>query len=225
MTGASSGIGRAAAELFAREGARVFGGARNVGGIPSDGSSSAHALDVRNEDSVRSFVARVREESDHVDLLLNNAGVGLGGTLLETSTEDFDETFQTNVRGAFLVMRGFAPLLVDPPPGARPRTILNVASILGTIPASGLLAYSASKWALRGMSLCAAEELADRGVRVVSVNPGYVATAMVAGAPYPAGTMVQPPELAEIFVNLATLPRGAQIDDVTVHPHALYAHD
>lgn len=227
MTGASSGIGAACARFFAREGAAVVLGARSVKTVESiaaeirksGGRADAFGLDVRDEASVRAFARAVRERHRAVDLLLNNAGVGLGGGLLSVSVEDFDETMATNVRGAFLVLKEVVPLMLD---GPRPRTVFNVASVVGTMAVPNLLAYVTSKWAVRGMSQAAALDVGARGVRVVSVNPGYVATPMVDDAPYPAEDMMQPDEVAETLVRIATLPEGVQVDDLTLYPRKLY---
>lgn len=227
VTGASSGIGAACARTFAREGATVVLGARSVKTLESiaqeirraGGTADALPLDVTNVESVRGFAAAIRESHGHVDLLLNNAGVGIGGGLLSLRVEDFDATMSTNLRGAFLVMKEIVPLMLD---GPRLRNVFNIASVVGTQPAADLLAYSASKWGVRGLSLCAALDVGDRGVRVVSVNPGYVATPMVDDAPHPPSDMMQPAEIAETLVGLATLPEGVQVDDVTLYPRRLY---
>lgn len=228
VTGASSGIGAAAARAFAREGAHVALGARSEKTLDAlageirraGGRAEALPLDVRDEASVRAFAAETRARLGSVDLLLNNAGVGGRARLVDTATEDFDDVVGTNLRGAFLVLREILPLMLD---GPRVRTAISVASVSGTMGQAGLSAYCASKWGLRGLVQSVALEVADRGVRALTVNPGYVATPMVDGARVPAADMIQPDELASALVDLATLPGSVQIDDVTLWPRRLYS--
>ncbi|MHB8585507.1 MAG: SDR family oxidoreductase [Thermoplasmatota archaeon] len=231
VTGASSGIGEAVARRFAAEGFTVYLCARraeSLGSIAKEINRTSEraipvTLDVRDEAAIVHLAKRVRSERGTLDCLVNAAGVGYGGKLLETATDTWDETMSTNVRGAFLMMREFLPLMFDPPRGAPLRTVLNVASVVGTTAVPELAAYSASKFALRGLSLCAALEVAPRGVRVVSINPGYVATAMVEGAPVGTEQMMSTDEVAETMLRIAALPPGVQIDDVNLYPQRLYS--
>jgi 3alpha(or 20beta)-hydroxysteroid dehydrogenase len=109
-----------------------------------------------------------------VDVLLNNAGVFLAAPLTGTSVEDFRRVLDVNATGVFLGMRTVAPAMVERGGGS----IINVSSVAGLTGAPMLTAYSASKWAVRGMTKVAAKELAQFGVRVNSLHPGQIDTDM-----------------------------------------------
>lgn len=223
VTGASSGIGEAVARKMAAEGGRVVAGARSEGAIGKLARAiggDGRVLDVTDEASVAAFADFVRERHGRADVLVSNAGIGLRGTVEETTVEDWDRQMATNLRGPFLVAKAFLPLLLPERPWLR--TILHTASVSGTTGSAGLSCYSASKFGLRGFSQSLALEVADRGVRVVCVNPGYVATPMVDDAPHAASEMAQPDDVAEIYVQLATQPESVFLDEVNVWPRRLY---
>jgi 3-oxoacyl-[acyl-carrier protein] reductase len=225
VTGASGGIGSAAARAFAAEGCRVVLAARREPALQALAkdleASGAEALvqrcDVRSWDSIQALGQATRRAFGRCDVLVNNAGVGIGGTTLDMAVEDLDETLEVNLRGPMLVAKALVPLMGE---GG---TVLNIASVAGKQGAPGLAAYCASKAGLRVASEALGRELAGRGIRVVCVNPGYVATPMVDDAPYPPGDMVQPADLARVLVQLATQPSSAYLDEVDVWPRALYA--
>jgi len=229
VTGASSGLGKALAEHFASEGATVFIGSRRgedvarvAKGITSAGGKAfAHALDVTSWESVQAFAAAAGQAlGGGVDIVVNNAGVGRWGPVEETSVEDWDLQIATNLRGPFLVTKAFLPLLKAGP--ARPRHILNIASVSGQEGQAGLSGYCASKFGLRGFTLSLAPELAPLGIRVTGINPGYIATPMVEDAEVPLETMIQPRDLAEACIRVITLPESAYVDELTVWPAKLY---
>jgi NAD(P)-dependent dehydrogenase (short-subunit alcohol dehydrogenase family) len=166
---------------------------------------------------VQGLAQACRERFGRCDVLVNNAGVGIGGTLEQMEVEHLDETLRVNLRGPILVAKALLPLL------KRGSAVLNIASVSGKQGVPGLGAYCASKAGLRVWSEALGRELAPRGVRVVSVCPGYVATEMVDDAPYPPAKMVQPADLARVLVHLATQPATAYIDEVDVWPRELYA--
>ena len=114
------------------------------------------------------------ETHEHVDVLVNNAGVFLAAPLHETSLDDFRRVQEVNQVGVFLGMQVFAPLMAQRGTGS----IINMSSIAGRMGAPYLTAYAASKWAVRGMTKCVAKELAGAGVRVNSLHPGQIDTDM-----------------------------------------------
>jgi len=220
ITGAARGVGEATARRFAVEGARVILGdvldepgraaAATIGGA----ARFVH-LDVTSEDSWRDAVAGIRDDEGHLEVLVNNAGILRVGSLVDTSTETFLEVMGVNQLGPFLGMRTAAPLLIESSPAA----IVNVSSTQGLEGYPGLVAYVASKFALRGMTKTVALELAEHGVRVNSVHPTGITTPMLAaaaelrtaddesrpaGSGVPLGRMCRPEEVASLICFLAS---------------------
>lgn len=225
VTGASSGIGAAVARRFARDGARLVLGARDEAKLVAVAKdcpdSLVKRLDVTDPASVASFANAVRDRHGRVDVLVSNAGVGDWGTVAEMTVETWDRVLATNLRGPFLVAKAFLPLLLPERPW--PRTVVHTASVAGTSGYAGGGAYCASKAGLRMFSQSLAAEVSDKGVRVVCVNPGYVATPLVADDGVPAERMIQPEDLAEIYLDLATMPASAFVEEVNVWPTKMYS--
>jgi 3alpha(or 20beta)-hydroxysteroid dehydrogenase len=172
VTGAARGTGEATARLLAAEGATVVVAdllaeqgaqvAKEIGG-----GASFQSLDVGDEDSWRALVDRVVADHGTVDALVNNAGVLLMAALEDTQLADYERVVRVNQIGPFLGMRTVAPVMRAAGRGS----IVNVSSIDGMSTKNGLTAYSASKWAVRGMTRTAAIELGRYGIRVNAVCP------------------------------------------------------
>lgn len=234
ITGASSGIGAATARRLAAEGMDLALGARSVDKLEAladeltEGTGVevlAHALDVRDWNRTQAFAAAVQDRFEGVDLLFANAGTGGYGSVADLDVEAWDDTIATNLTGAFYTTKAITPLMTGrtgagSAPG--PGTVVFTASVSGTTAMPGASAYCASKWGLRGFAQSLALELADHGIRTTAINPGYVATDWHAEDPR-AKEMIQPEEIAELVVTLATLPENAMIDDVTVWPAKMYS--
>lgn len=171
VTGASSGIGAAAAALLAARGWRVFGTSRSA---RADAAGIEWLeLDVRDEGSVRRAVARVIARAGALDALVCNAGFGIFGSLEETSLDDARAQFETNVFGLLACVRAAVP-----PMRARGRgRIVLVGSLSGRAPIPFQGHYSASKAAVDSIAQCLRMELAPHGVGVVLVEPGDIRTA------------------------------------------------
>jgi NAD(P)-dependent dehydrogenase (short-subunit alcohol dehydrogenase family) len=173
VTGASSGIGRSCAELFAERGERVFGTARE----PRRHRAAGFALvemEVTEAESVNAAVAAIVAEAGQIDVVVNNAGISLVGAVEDTSLEEAQRLFDVNFFGALRVCKAVLPHM-----RARERgLIINVGSLGGLVglPYQGL--YSASKFALEGLTESLRHELETFGVRVTIVEPGDVATAI-----------------------------------------------
>ncbi len=165
VTGASSGIGRACAEMLSARGLRVYGASRTTS---ANASFESLSMDVRDESSVNAAVAQIMKRERRLDVLVNNAGIAIAGAVEDTSIEEAKEQFEANFFGVLRVCRAVLPVLRGQGSGA----IVNIGSIGGliAIPFQGL--YSASKFALEGLSESLRMEVAPFGVRVVLIEPG-----------------------------------------------------
>ncbi|MEC9358941.1 MAG: glucose 1-dehydrogenase [Pseudomonadota bacterium] len=183
VTGGARGMGAATARLFVEHGAQVL--IADV--LDQEGSALARELgeaarfshhDVSDEASWTRLADQAMTIGGHLDVLVNNAGVLLFETLLNMDKSAFERVLDINLIGTFLGMKAVAPLMIERGKGS----IVNISSVDGMKAANGLGAYCASKWGVRGLTKVAAMEFGHRGVRVNSVHPGGVDTAM--GNPY-----------------------------------------
>ncbi len=179
VTGAGSGIGRAIAERFARAGARVFvadiaeaGGRETVTLITTAGGTAEFVpLDVADEAATAALAARL----GRLDLLVNNAGIGHVGTILQTAATDLDRLYRVNVRGPFNVTKAFLPAMLT----ARRGSVVNIASIGGVLAVRERLAYVTTKFAVVGLTKQLALDHSAEGVRFNCICPGRVETPFV----------------------------------------------
>ena len=184
ITGALTGIGRATAQAFAREGATVVvSGRRDEAGqalaaeLRALGACAEYLhADVRHEAEVRSLVEQTVERFGRLDVAVNNAGTeGALGPLTEQSEDNFRHTFEANVLGTLLAMKHELRVMLRQGTGA----IVNLSSVAGQVGMAGASVYAASKHAVEGLTKSAALEGAAAGVRVNAVAPGPVQTDML----------------------------------------------
>lgn len=228
VTGASSGIGRALAAGFGREGAHVWLGARDEKALAeaarevdaAGGKGHAVRLDVTDDASVAGFAQAVSKGApEGVHVLVNNAGIGAWGRVDEVDAETWRRVLATNLTGPFLVTKAILPLLRK---AEGRRQVVNVVSVAGKQAFPGSGTYAASKFGLRGWTEALAGELAEEGIRVTAVLPGYVATPLVGGRNPRGKDMIQPEDLARTLVDLTALPESVFVDEVTVWPWKMY---
>ena len=221
ITGGDSGIGRAAAIAYAREGADVAIGylaaeesdAQDVAKYIREAGRKAVLLpgDIRDEGFCRHLVEETVKQLGGIDILVNNAGRQQSAdSILDISTENFDWTFKTNVYAMFWISKAAVPHM---PPGA---TIINTASVNAYDPSENLLDYSATKAAIAIFSKALAKQLAKKGIRVNAVAPGPFWTPLQVtggqtpeklekfGSDTPLGRPGQPAEIATVYVDLAS---------------------
>lgn len=180
VTGSTFGIGKASAILFAREGAKVaiVGRSEEAGEalVQEIEQAGGEAFYLRTDVSVRDDCDRLVQETVNrygkLDILFNNAGFGLWKHLLETTDEDWDRVFATNLRGMFLMTRAAVPEMAKSGGGS----ILNCGSIREILPAADLVAYGATKGGIAGFTRALAVDVASMGIRANCIAPGYVMT-------------------------------------------------
>ena len=169
---------------------------------------TTHVLDVADRDAVRALPGAVYGAHRRVDILMNNAGVALGGSFEQVSEEDFDWLFDINFNGVVRMTRAFLPILRQ----SDDARVVNVSSIYGIVSPPGQSAYSASKFAVRGFSNALRHELEGSSVGVSVVHPGGVATSIARNARVPQGAPIQEIErgrkVAENLLRLAPETAG-----------------
>ena len=206
ITGGSSGIGLAIARALGQEGYSLTVSARRpekleeaVEGLRGEGLEVESApANMANEDEIKGLVERHKERWGRMDVLINNAGVGIGGAIAEQQTKHLDMQLNVNLRGVYLVLRESIPLLKEAGKEHGKALVVNTASIAGKFGQPWLATYSATKHAVVGLTQAAHGELAESGIQVTAFCPGFVDTPMtdwVDGVPPEA--MIQPEDIAE----------------------------
>ena len=172
VTGASSGIGQATAELLANSGYKVYGTSRK-GAQGAQRSYKMIALDVNSEESIEAALKEAIQIEGRIDLVVNNAGFGVAPSgAEESSIEQTKMIFDTNFFGIVRMTRAVVPYMRKQGEGR----IINIGSILGLIPAPYMATYAATKHAVEGFSESLDHELRTRGIRVSVIEPGYTNT-------------------------------------------------
>lgn len=227
VTGASSGIGRAAAALFAKSGATVVAVGRNEKELKllvaeakdAEGTIRAHLADVREDSNLERIVADCIQKHKRIDVLVNSAGIIKNGTLENTTLDEWDRMMNINLRSVFMLAQRCLPHLI-----ASKGNIVNVSSVAGTRAFPNVFAYCVSKAAVDQFTRCAALELGPKGVRVNAVNPGVVVTNLHkrggmeeqaytaflehSTETHPIGRVGKPDEVAELICYLASDKAG-----------------
>jgi NAD(P)-dependent dehydrogenase (short-subunit alcohol dehydrogenase family) len=214
VTGGSSGIGLAIARMLREEGLELTLASRTkekVKRAAADLGALAVAADVSREEDCEQLVAAHRERYGRLDVLVNSAGVGIGGRVEDFSTKHWDLQLDVNLRGAFIVSREAMPLLKE-----SHALVVNIASIAGTIPAPGLAAYAASKAGLISLTRSLNAELDGDGVRCTALCPAFVDTAMAQWSGLKPEEMIQPEDCAEVVRALLRLGPRARIPQVVI---------
>jgi 3-oxoacyl-[acyl-carrier protein] reductase len=223
VTGGTRGIGRGIAGALLELGASVIITGRNgqraaaVATELSVDSKTCEGVecDVKSLVSVAALAQHVREKYGRLDILVNNAGVGGPSSLLhELNPDNWDEIFETNVRGVFFMMRELVPLITATGGGH----IVNISSLAGKNPLPKGAAYSASKWALNGLSYSVAEELRAHNIRVCVVCPGSVDTEFSPHSGKDPSKMLRPEDVAHVVTMLVTQRQQSFVSEVLLRP-------
>jgi len=222
ITGASSGIGEATALAFARQGSRLALGARRLERLNAvaqkcrdHGSPdvSTRRLDIGRRADARAFVAAAVRDHERIDILVNNAGLGWMGRFHEMPEEKVDELVATNLAGVIATTQAALPFMLD----RRRGVIINVASVLGFRAAPYSAVYSATKYAVAGLSHALRGELSGTGVKVCVVYPASTKTEFFAATEAPIGPQYPASWVARLIVRTARFPRR----DAIVLPYRL----
>ena len=212
ITGAGSGIGKAIAGVFAKQGAIV-----NVLDLNEvkDIDGKSYQVNVSIQADVDKVVGEIVKQHGRIDILVNSAGIAHIGNLETTSDTDIDRIYQVNIKGTYNAMHAVVPFMKKQKKGV----ILNIASVAGTVGISDRFAYSMSKGAVLSMTLSVAKDFVKEGIRCNSISPGRVHTPFVDGflkANYPG-------KEAEMFEKLSkTQPIGRMATPDEIGYLALY---
>ncbi|MBK7934223.1 MAG: SDR family oxidoreductase [Acidobacteria bacterium] len=227
VTGASSGIGKATAALFAQKGATVVAIGRNEKELialresfeSKRGSIKIHLSDVTEYSQIDRMVSETVQAYGQIDVLVNSAGIIKNGNIEDTTLDDWDKMMNINLRSVFYLMQRCIPHMIE-----TKGNIVNVSSVAGTRSFPNVLSYAVSKAAVDQLTRCSALELASKGIRVNAVNPGVVVTNLHsrggmdaesyeaflerAKETHPIGRPGSPAEVAELIYFLASDKAG-----------------
>jgi NAD(P)-dependent dehydrogenase (short-subunit alcohol dehydrogenase family) len=208
ITGGSSGIGLAIARMLGKD----LGYALTVNGRRPDKLEEAVAKlkdegieataapgNMADEDAIKQVIDQHRDSYGRMDVLINNAGIGIGAPIAEAETKKLDIQIGVNLRGVYLVLRDSIPMLKDAGHEHKKALVVNTASIAGKYGQAWLSMYSATKFAVVGLSQAAHRELAGDGIQVTAFCPGFVDTAMTdwTAGNIPKEEMMTPDDMAE----------------------------
>jgi NADP-dependent 3-hydroxy acid dehydrogenase YdfG len=221
VTGASSGIGAATAHALAEAGARVSVGARRVEELPDRDGFYAFDLDVTDRESCERFIERAVADLGGIDVLVNNAGLGLGrDPFWDSADEDEATVIETNVLGLLRMTRLCIPHIRD---GGH---IVNIGSVAGRQPYENAAVYITSKFAVRGFTYALREDLLGRPIHLTTVDPGLVETNFSkvrfrgdedrARKVYEGVEALTPADIAECVLFAVTRPDHVNIDELVV---------
>lgn len=220
ITGGSRGIGLESARIFAQRGAKVVLIGRSpealgeaASGIAKGGGAvESFALDVTQEVAVTEAFTAILAKHGQIDILVNNAGTGFATDLSSCTMEDFRRIFETNVTGVFLCNRAVLPSMKARNSGH----IINISSIVGKVANPNAPLYCASKHALNGYTSGLQQQVMKDNIRVSLVSPSAVDTAYWDGRQVDRSKFLQPSEVAEVIVFVASQPDGVLIKDIDI---------
>jgi len=224
VTGATKGIGRAIAESLIRAGANVSICARREDELQmavselnkiSEGRVTGTVCDVRDYDAVKALFDHTVKSFDGVDILINNAGIGIFTTVEDMSAGDFRAVLETNVFGVFYCCHEAIPLMKKRGGGY----IINISSLAGANPHPRMAAYNASKFGLNGFSEALMQEVRHDGIKVSYIMPGSVNTAF--GGDHPDDSknwQLHPHDIAQVVLDLLRHPERSLPSRIEIRP-------
>ncbi|WP_026574396.1 SDR family oxidoreductase [Bacillus sp. UNC438CL73TsuS30] len=224
VTGASRGIGKEIALKLAETGVKLalVGSSEQVNQTAEELKNKGFSYvlpiqaDVSNESDMQEVVRKTIEEYGHIDLLVNNAGVGFFKLTEEVTVEEWKKVFEVNVQGVFLGIKAVLPHMKERKSG----TIITISSDVGRYTIPNGAAYTATKYAVQGFSGSVAQEVREYGIRVGTINPGMVDTYFAEstqGLPEKKDWL-KVEDIANAVVYMASAPKYMLIDEIVLHP-------
>jgi NADP-dependent 3-hydroxy acid dehydrogenase YdfG len=229
ITGAGSGIGKAIALAFARSGVHLVLVGRTLGKLEAVAmeaqafgvKTECHGIDLTDLSTLREKIQAIAQGLPHLDIVINNAGMGHTGNLIDTVLADWQRVMDLNLTAVFLVIQGVLPTLRSQ---AEPSTILNISSIAGHQVFPGWGPYCVSKFGLMALTKTLAQEERSNGIRAITVSPGSVNTPLwdtdTVDADFDRTAMLTPEIVADSVVHAALMPSQAAIEDLVLLPNA-----
>jgi 3-oxoacyl-[acyl-carrier protein] reductase len=227
ITGAGKGIGKATAELFLKEGAKVILTSRNIADLEifrqensiNKDNITLTSGDISKEATINKIIDESINKFGKIDILVNNAGFGIFDDLVDSKLDDFDAMFNTNVRALYMLTKGFLPSMIK----ERSGTIINIASVAGKQGFATGSIYCASKHAVMGLSKALMLEVRKYNIRVVAICPGSVATEFFRDESQTVlsssrESVLQAGDIAESILLAASLPENAMISELEIRP-------
>ena len=222
VTGAGRGIGRGICLALADAGAHVVAAARTTAEInavarkitDAGGKATAIAADIANEDDVVALFGQIRDTIGRLDVLVNNAGVGAYGPVVDFAAADVDRIMAVNVRGTFLCCREAMKLMIP----RRQGYIINISSVVGFRGYPDQAAYTAAKHAVMGLTKSLAVEAQEHGIRVSAISPGGVDTEMIRRSrpDLDPSVLMHPEDIAQSVIYLLSLSERAAVDEIYI---------
>lgn len=222
ITGSGRGIGRAAALKLAAKGAAVIVSARTEKEInavadairKSGGQALAVRCDVSDKEQVHALVHKVREQLGSVDVLINNAGIGIFKKVTELAEDEWNAMMDTNLKAAFLCAQAVLPDMMEKNSGH----IINVISVAGKQPYYNCSGYCASKYGLLGFTDVLRLEVRKYGIHVTAFLPGATDTAIWGDANVDRSRMMTPEQVADNLVNICCTDRNSMVEEIVLRP-------
>jgi 3-oxoacyl-[acyl-carrier protein] reductase len=222
VTGAGRGIGRAIARSLAQHGATVIAAARTEFQVKtvadeinqSGGTAYSYPFDLADESEILSLFSFLEKKADKLDILINNAGIGLFGQMHEFSTEDLQTILDVNIRGTYLCCREGLRRMIPNKSGY----IINISSVVGFRGYPNQSAYTASKHAVVGMTKSLAVEAQPHNIRACLIHPGGVDTDLVRSArpDLDPAILIQPEDIAHTVMYLLSLSERCAVDEIYI---------
>ena len=230
ITGASKGIGRATSLRLARDGVKLVIGATSTQLLDSvrreaeDAGTQAVACycDVSRQADCESLAETAKDKFGKIDILINNAGIGYSGKVVDLVPEDAENMVRVNILGVYFMTRAVLPTMIERECG----DIVNIGSVAGIKYSPGFAFYSATKFAVRAFSEGLRNEVQEHNIRVTTVHPGMVETNFFdsfarGGIKLPSGTgdLLKPEDISDSIHFALTRPRSAALNELTLRPY------